>query len=115
MAVFHAFIGYNSFHKERRSKREKAGLPPCRRYFKEKPMAHKNRVLRSIETPDGKLCVDIFVRDDATYGFEEYRQDVEDGSGWFSIGYYGDRVFDTEDAALAEAKSIVVWLSRQEI
>jgi len=76
-------------------------------------MAHKNKVLRSIETPDGRLCVDIFVRDDTTFGFEEYRRDVEDGQGWFLIGYYADQVFETEDAALAEAKSKVSWLQRQ--
>jgi hypothetical protein len=44
-------------------------------------MAHANRVLRSIETDDAARCVDLFVRPDGTFGFEEYRRDIEDGRG----------------------------------
>ena len=73
-------------------------------------MAHQNKVLRSIETPDGGRCVDIFERPDHTFGFEEYRLDVEDSRGWFPIGAYGTRVFASEDAALAEALAAVSWL-----
>ena len=73
-------------------------------------MAHENKVLRSIETPDGGRCVDVFVRPDATYGFEEFRRDVEDGRGWFAIGHHAHRVFETERSALAAALSDVAWL-----
>ena len=73
-------------------------------------MAHENKVLRSIETPDGGRCVDIFVRPDATYGFEEFRRDVEDGRGWFATGHHAYRVFETEQSALAAALSGVAWL-----
>jgi hypothetical protein len=35
-------------------------------------------VLKSIISPDSKYCVDVFIRSDGTFGFEEYRRDVED-------------------------------------
>lgn len=74
-------------------------------------MAHENKVLRSIETADGGRCVDVFVRPDATYGFEAFRRDVEDGRGWFPTGHHADRVFETEQAALEDALSKVAWLA----
>ncbi|MGY3447462.1 MULTISPECIES: hypothetical protein [unclassified Bradyrhizobium] len=75
-------------------------------------MAHVNRVLRSINDEDAARCVDIFVRPDRTIGFEEYRRDVEDGSGWFPVGGHASRVFDEEGAALAAAMRDVPWLQR---
>jgi len=74
-------------------------------------MAHINKVTRSIETPDGTRCVDLFRRPDASFGFEEYRRDPEDTSGWFPIGYHGEATFPTEAAALAEARRRVAWLA----
>ena len=56
-------------------------------------MAHVNRVLRSIETVDGGRCVDVFVRGNGTYGFEEYRRDAEDARGWFPIGFHSGNVY----------------------
>lgn len=74
-------------------------------------MAHVNKVARSIETDDGGRCVDIFVRPDGTFGFEEYRRDVEDGRGWFPIGDHASQIFADRDAALAAASSKVAWLA----
>lgn len=75
-------------------------------------MSHSssNRVLRSIETEGGGRCVDIFVRPDGTFGFEEYRRDVEDGRGWFLIGHHSRHVHASEAEALAAARSKVTWL-----
>lgn len=73
-------------------------------------MAHVNKVMKSIETDDGGRCVDIFHRPDGTYGFEEFRRDVEDPSGWFPIGFFADKVFDTEDEATTTAVKSVQWL-----
>ena len=70
-------------------------------------MAHENKVLRSIVTPDGGRCVDILVRPDATFGFEEFRWDSEDARGWFPIGNHGARIFPTEEDALNDALSKV--------
>jgi hypothetical protein len=73
-------------------------------------MAHANRVLRSIETDDGGRCVDIFARPDGTFGFEEYRRDIEDGRGWFAIGFHATGQYETANDALQEALSRIAWL-----
>lgn len=74
-------------------------------------MAHINKVMRSINQPGEHICVDIFVRPDGSYGFEEYRREPEHGRGWYPIGYYGERKFANLDAALLAARSTVSWLS----
>ena len=73
-------------------------------------MAHENKVMKSINSPDGGRCVDIFVRPDATFGFEEFRRDSEDARGWFPIVNHGARIFRSEDDAFNEARSKVIWL-----
>ncbi len=73
-------------------------------------MAHENKVLRSINTPDGGRCTDIFMRPDGTFGFEEFRRDVEDPSGWFPIGGHAAKVFTTADDAFHQALADVPWL-----
>jgi len=70
------------------------------------------KVLNSIQNDAGDHCVDIFRRDDGSFGFEEYRRDPEDGRGWFSLRHYAGLVFDTEESALARAKATVAWLTR---
>ena len=55
-------------------------------------------------------CVDVFERPDGTFGFDEFRRDSEDMRGWFSIGYFGNRVFPTPEAALSDARKSVGWL-----
>lgn len=77
-------------------------------------MPEKNRVLQSIETPDGGRCVDLFVRPDGSFGFEEYRRDVEDGRGWFPIGFHKYRIYATETEAHAKARTLVSWLGEAE-
>lgn len=73
-------------------------------------MTHKNKVLRSINRDGETICVDIFVRPDGTYGFEEYRRDPEDGRGWYAIGHHGEREFTTADEAMQAAHEVVRWL-----
>ena len=72
-------------------------------------MTSGNTVLNSINEPDGGRCVDIFRRPDGGFGFDEFRRDVEDPSGWFRIGFHGDRVFQTEAAATEAARRAVPW------
>ena len=69
------------------------------------------KVLKSLENSAGDHCVDIFVRDDGTFGFDEYRRDPEDMSGWFSLHRHSHQVFATAEDALAEAKSRVAWIA----
>lgn len=73
-------------------------------------MTHENRVIHSINLDGDNICVDVFVRPDDSYGFDEFRCDPEDGRGWYSIGYHGEGRFDTSDDALAAAKRTVGWL-----
>lgn len=74
-------------------------------------MAHTNKVIRSINLDGETICVDVFLRPDGTYGFDEFRRDPEDGQGWYSIGHYGAASFGTFDQAFAEAKEKVAWLT----
>jgi hypothetical protein len=68
------------------------------------------KVLASLENEAADHCVDIFVRVDGTFGFEEYRRDHEDGRGWFPLHRYAHLIFKTEEDALAQARSRVAWL-----
>ncbi|MEM7189843.1 MAG: hypothetical protein AAF439_09545 [Pseudomonadota bacterium] len=72
-----------------------------------------NKVMASIEAPGGQICVDIFQRPDGSFGFEEYRRDLEDGRGWQVIGHHADRRFDTREAAYATAQQLILWLKNE--
>jgi hypothetical protein len=73
-----------------------------------------NKALRSLQNLAGDLCVDLFVRDDGSFGYEECRRDVEDPRGWFSLRRYAHQVFESEASALAHARSTVAWLKDPE-
>lgn len=66
-------------------------------------------VVQSIETADGDRCVDIFRRGDGSFGFEGYRRDAEDTSGWFRVTQFGGQRFDSEAAARAAAQRVFPW------
>jgi len=68
------------------------------------------KVLTSLQNSERDRCVDIFVRADGTFGFEEYRRDPEDVSGLFPLHRYSHLVFSTAEDALAQAKSKVEWM-----
>ncbi len=67
-------------------------------------------VVASFNNAEGNHCVDIFRRDDGTFGFEEYRRDPEDLKGWFPLHRHSRRVFATEVDALARARAAVPWM-----
>jgi hypothetical protein len=73
----------------------------------------KPLVVESIDAPDGARCVDIFQRADGSFGFEEYRRDIEDQRGWFAIGGHAARRFDSAPAARREAATRVTWFGDQ--
>lgn len=68
-------------------------------------------VLASHQTSDGGRCVDVFRRQDDTFGFEEFRKDPEDMGAWTPVGYYSTVSYPTAQAALDEAQLRVRWLS----
>lgn len=69
----------------------------------------RNLVLQSIETADGDRCVDIFRRPDGSFGFEGYRRDAEDLSGWFRVTQFGDQRYASEREALIAANRVFPW------
>ena len=68
------------------------------------------KVLASPSTANADRCVDIFLRPDGTFGFEEFRRDPEDRGAWTPVTYYSGRDYDTEAEALAAARTHVAWL-----
>lgn len=70
-------------------------------------------VLLSINATGETLCVDFFQRPDSSYGFEEYRRDVETSEGWFPIGFHSGRRFETLDQAKSDAMGSVAWLESE--
>ncbi|MGA3005751.1 MAG: hypothetical protein ABSE20_28950 [Acetobacteraceae bacterium] len=68
-------------------------------------------VVASIENGTHDRCVDLFLRPDGTYGFEEFRRDVEDGGTWTPVAFFSHAAWDTRDAALGAAARAVGWLA----
>jgi hypothetical protein len=68
------------------------------------------KVLASPSTTSVDRCVDIFLRPDGTFGFEEFRRDPEDSGAWTPVTYYSAQEYDTEAEALAAARVRVPWL-----
>ena len=72
------------------------------------------RVLASVEDPDQTHCVDIFVREDGTFGFEEFRSASDEGGHWQCLNKFSHLVFDTGEKALHSAQERVSWLEKTE-
>jgi len=70
-------------------------------------------VFDSIENREADRCVDLFQRPDGTYGFEEFRRDVEDAGAWTPVQYYSGKIYTSRDDALAAATSAVIWLTER--
>jgi hypothetical protein len=68
-------------------------------------------VLDSIENGEANRCVDIFLRPDGTFGFEEYRRDPEDAGLWTLVAYHAQRIYATREEAKAAARTIIAWLA----
>ena len=68
-------------------------------------------VVASPSTPGVDRCVDVFFRPDGTFGFEEFRRDVEDMGAWTPVAYFSEREYATADDAVAAARESVVWLA----
>ena len=73
-----------------------------------------NTVIHSLEAQDRLRCVDIFQRPDLTFGFDEFRRDIEDASGWFPTGHYSNIILSSAEEALKRAKAQVPWLIQEE-
>jgi hypothetical protein len=69
-----------------------------------------NTVLASLQSNDGTQCVDFFVRDDGSFGFEQFRGEYDGATRWQSLGKYSQMSFDSGPEALHVAKHKVAWL-----
>lgn len=67
-------------------------------------------VLRSIENGSHDRCVDLFRRPDGSFGFDEFRRDVEDAGAWTPVAYYSGAAYCSTDDALGAAVKAVAWL-----
>jgi hypothetical protein len=68
-------------------------------------------VFDSVENAAADRCVDFFRRPDGSFGFEEFRRDVEDRGAWTPVAYYSSAVYATEASALDAARREVSWLA----
>ena len=68
-------------------------------------------VFISVENFEHDRCVDLFSRPDGSYGFEEFRRDVEDRGDWTPVRYYAGSVYTSKEATLAAAMQSVAWLA----
>ena len=68
-------------------------------------------VFDSIENRGHDRCVDLFERLDGSFGFEEFRRDVEDAGAWTPVQYYSALRWPSREAALAAAAELVAWLA----
>lgn len=68
-------------------------------------------VFNSIENREHDRCVDLFHRPDDTYGFEEFRRDVEDAGAWTPVQYYSHASYPSKESALSAATEAVPWLA----
>jgi hypothetical protein len=68
------------------------------------------KVLASPSTASVDRCVDVFLRPDGTFGFEEFRRDPEDRGAWTPVAYYSGQEYTSEQEAFAAARQRVPWL-----
>jgi hypothetical protein len=68
-------------------------------------------VLESLENFERDRCVDIFMRPDASFGFEEFRRDPEDAGAWTAVTYYSHASYASRQEALQCALRTIAWLA----
>lgn len=68
-------------------------------------------VFASIENHEHDRCVDIFRRPDLTFGFEEFRRDVEDAGAWTPVQFFSDKAYASSEEAYRAAEGLVPWLA----
>ena len=68
-------------------------------------------MLASVENSEHDRCVDIFARPDGSFGFEEFRRDVEDRGQWTPVQYYSGVAYVSPVDALDTAERCISWLA----
>jgi len=65
-------------------------------------------VVESVENPQHDRCVDVFTRPDGSFGFEEFRRDVEDAGAWTPLSYFSGLRHVSKGEALAGSSAGVL-------
>lgn len=73
-------------------------------------MKDKLKVVLSGNHGGATIWVDIFQWPDATFGFEEFRRDLEDNAGWFALGHHAHLVFADIKSAKDAVIQHIYWL-----
>jgi hypothetical protein len=73
-----------------------------------------NTILASLESEDGGQCVDFFLREDGSFGFEQYREEYDGSNRWQSLSKFSQLSFASGQEALHVAKQHVSWLVQSE-
>lgn len=68
-------------------------------------------VVDSVENGEHDRCVDFFRRPDGSYGFEEFRRDVEDCGKWTPVAFFSHAAWGSREAAQDAAVRAVAWLA----
>jgi hypothetical protein len=68
-------------------------------------------VFASVENGAHDKCVDIFYRPDGSFGFEEFRRDVEEQGEWTPLSYYSGSSYPSSPAAYDAAEAAIPWLA----
>ncbi|HEX6732171.1 MAG TPA: hypothetical protein VF074_19285 [Pyrinomonadaceae bacterium] len=66
-------------------------------------------IKKTFLSSDGLRKVEIFQRDDQSFGFEELEFGVEENS-WYPVGHYSLAFIDSLDHAIREAQVRIGWL-----
>jgi hypothetical protein len=67
-------------------------------------------VITSVDNREHDRCVDFFARPDGSFGFEEFRRDVEDRGAWTPVQHYAAAEYFAAGETLVAAERNVPWL-----
>lgn len=70
----------------------------------------KPKVITSIHNEQVDRCVDIFLHENGSWGFKEFRRDIEDQGSWFAVSHYEGGNFASHEEAELAARQSVAWL-----
>jgi hypothetical protein len=76
-------------------------------------MAKELRI-KTIEHPEGKARIFIVARDDGLFRYEGEVEQWDQFSGFYWAPRYGSGLYETPEAAEADARNEVPWLKRLE-
>ena len=72
------------------------------------------QIVWTILHPKGNRKVEIFRRENGTFGFEEWKLWDEPENSWAPYGRYSTAIIDTFDRALKEVEGRVSWVERSD-